>query len=325
MRLDHGLSAHGPDGGCLLPPGSASASAPTAAPDLLGVDIPCVTPRIEQDRRMDARRKAAQGVTARLEFKKGSLHNSHVCMEFVAGVGAVLSDEVFAELDGLTPDRVESWAERHGVNAPCIVEAFASYCSGGWAKYGRSDRDRVWDGPEIPTFWLEIVRWLNKLPLNSGFWRGVFTDLDDLTEEERRARRRSDPNFSRTRVDDPFLSPDAVGRCLPPIATDPARESLEEFEIRARLHWKGRAMLATHLGARESGQQTEWRNMRRDIGWLVRYQVKHETYDDIAAADGIGGAHGGGPETVKKAIDRVARMVGLKRPHGGAAKAARTR
>ena len=73
-------------------------------------------------------------MSARLEYTKVSLHASHVRSAFVDAVRESLAAKAFEELDTLSPDQVEDWATRQGVNAPCVVEAFTLFCLGGWTK-----------------------------------------------------------------------------------------------------------------------------------------------------------------------------------------------
>ena len=214
---------------------------------------------------------------------------------------AVLPEAVLAELDTLTVDAMPAWAARHGINAPCVIEAFSCFCSGGWKMYGRFTSES-WKSPRPPDEWLAFAGGLNQRPVDLSWVTGMYGDIADR------------PGL---KAKEPFRTSEALRRCLAPIATDPTAESLDEFVARARLHWMARGRLARSFGARPAGLETEWPNLARDIDWLIRYQVRRESHEAIADADGIE------PETVKKAIDRVARIIELKRPRGRAARAVR--
>jgi hypothetical protein len=67
-----------------------------------------------------------------------------------------------------------------------------------------------------------------------------------------------------------------------------------------------------------AGKETEWRNLARDISWLLRHQVNNETYEQIAGPQDRDDAID--PDTVKKAVDRLIRAIGIKRTRGPRAK-----
>ena len=242
----------------------------------------------------------------RFEHKKGSLHAAHVARAFVRAIRATLPQEAFAELDLLPmqPDSVENWADAHGINAPCVVQEFACFCAGGWTDYRHFEGDG-WQGPEIPQEWLQRVGSLNARPIDPWAWRGVYADEFLLTEV---GRGKVVPGV------DPDVVRKAFDRHLGPIATDPSRESWEDFQIRARFHWIARVQEAKSFGFRPAGRESEWPNLPRDIRWLVRHQVNKETLEDIAGPQDRDNAID--PDTVKKAIDRLSRVIGLKRKRG---------
>ena len=241
----------------------------------------------------------------RLEHEKGSLHASHVRGAFLRAVRANLPEEAFAQLDSMPmqPEMVEGWAASHGINAPCVVEAFLHFCEGGWSKYGHFESDS-WDGPKIPPEWSERVGDLNKRPIDPWAWRGVYAD-ESLLNKAWRGREVQGVR--------PDVVSEAFDRHLGPIATDPSRESWEDFQIRARFHWMARVQTAKTFGFRPAGKESEWRNLDRDIRWLFRHRVNKERFDEIA-----GSREGEYVEadSVKTAIDRLSRIIGLKRKRG---------
>ncbi len=241
----------------------------------------------------------------RLEHKKGSLHASHVRKAFLLAVRANLPEEVFAELDSMPkrPEMVEDWAASHGINAPCVVEEFLPFCEGGWSEFGHFDPSG-WTGPEIPLVWSQRVGELNKRPIDPRAWRGIYSDEFFLNKTW---RGRKVQGVCQDAVSEAF------DRHLGPIATDPSRESWEDFQIRARFHWMARVQMAETFGFRPAGKESEWPNLDRDIRWLFRRQVNKETFDEIAdsrAGEYVEAA------SVKTAIDRLSRIIGLKRKPG---------
>lgn len=252
----------------------------------------------------------------RLEHKRGSLHASHVRSAFVRALQTYLPSEAFAQLDTLPMERdvVEHWADAHGINAPCVVEAFAHYCQGGWSKQGHCESDS-WRGPHIPGDWLQAVGEFNKKPIDPPLWRGMYADELVLTEAWLgRAVAGIEPDQVTAMLD----------RYLGPIGADPARESWEDFQFRARSHWTARAVAAKKFGFRPAGNESEWRNLERDIKWLLQHQVSKQTLVEIAALeDQENDAFD--PDRVKKAIDRLSNMIGLKRKRGRRAGSSRKR
>ena len=239
----------------------------------------------------------------RLEHEKGSLHASHARQAFLRALRAHLPPETFAELDAIPnkPELVEAWADAHGINAPCVVEEFGCYCAGGWSKLGHLSGGG-WNSPTIPLEWRQAVGKFNQRPLDPWAWSGVYAD-DFLMQEASRGR--SVPGVA------PDVVEKAFDRHLGPIATDPSRESWEEFQARARSHWTARVRMAKTFGFRPAGKESEWPNLHRDLQWLIRHQVNRETFDEIAGFQTREDAVD--PEGVKKAVDRLCRTIGLKR------------
>src|SRR5947209_2389074 len=210
----------------------------------------------------------------RHEYRQGSLHASHVRSAFLRALRKHLPDAAFAELDAMPMERetIEGWAAAHGINAPCVVEEFAYFCDGGWSKYRHVETDS-WAGPEIPREWLQLVgEWNNRL-IDRWAWRDDHADEFLLAEA---GRNRLAPGIA------PDTITAALNRHLGPIATDPSRESWEDFQVRARHHWIARVHAAKKFGFRPAGKESEWRNLDRDIQWLLRHQVGREPYDKIA-------------------------------------------
>ena len=78
------------------------------------------------------------------------------------------------------------------------------------------------------------------------------------------------------------------------------------------------------FGFRPAGNESEWRNLERDIKWLLQHQVSKQTLVEIAALeDQENDAFD--PDRVKKAIDRLSNMIGLKRKRGRRAGSSRKR
>jgi hypothetical protein len=107
---------------------------------------------------------------------------------------------------------------------------------------------------------------------------------------------------------------EAIDRHLGPIATDPARESWQDFVLRARHHWIAREHEARSVGFKRAGKETEWKNLDRDIRWLLRHQVDRESPESIAGPSDVKDAVD--PDKVKKAIDRLCRYIGIRRKRG---------
>ena len=245
----------------------------------------------------------------RHEHKPGALHAAHVQDAFVRLLQNQLPREIFAELDSVPMERpsIEKWAALHGINAPCVVEAFAFYCNGGWTKHGACNLAGG-SGPHIPREWLVLVAQMNARPVDPRGLKGYYAD-DYVTTGAFRG------------VDVPGVPlqviEQACDRHLGPVAVDPSLESWDDFLERARSHWHARVREARKFGLRPAGKESEWRNLDRDLQWLFRYQVNLETVEQIAPKapeDAI--EPGDSIEGVKKAIDRVSRAVGLKRPKG---------
>jgi hypothetical protein len=256
-------------------------------------------------------------VTSRLEYKRHSLRDAYAQSEFLSVLHKAVPDSVKAELDLIKLDDVAAWATRHGINAPCVIESFSSYCEGGWTKYHQFESSGSWRGPEIPRSWLERIGEWDRRPVNRWWTKGVYADVFDWNQTERLALRKSDPDRWKRVSKDPFFTPAAEDRCYGPISGDPARESLDDFMARARLHWQARARVASRFGFKEAGSEGSWPNLKRDCEWLVRYQFGKETYQSIGGLTQV--------EAVKKATDRLARAIGLKRPRGRAAAVVRRR
>jgi len=180
----------------------------------------------------------------RLEFARGSLHASHVRDAFVRELRNSLPEQAFAELDALPMqvEAIERWAEGYGINASCVVSAFASFCDGGWTRY-RSMESEVFEGPQIPTEWRQSIDEWNARPIDPQAWRGF--EADEYVMHELRMGR-SLRGLSQDAVDA------AIDRHLGPIATDPARESWDDFLLRAQHHWTARRHLAEAAGFRPS-------------------------------------------------------------------------
>jgi hypothetical protein len=256
-------------------------------------------------------------VTSRLEFKRHSLHDAYAQAEFLKVLQRALPDSVKAELDPLRLDEVDGWATRHGINAPCVIDAFSSYCEGGWTKYFKYESGGSWRGPHIPREWLDLIGEWDRRPIDHWWTKGIYADVFDWNQTERLALKKADPGRWKRVSADPFFTPNAEDRCRGPVSSDPARESLDDFLARARLHWQARALEAKRRGFREAGGEGSWPNLRRDCEWLVKYQFNKEPYASIAGESQV--------EAVKKATDRLARAVGLKRPRGRAAAVVRGR
>jgi hypothetical protein len=245
----------------------------------------------------------------RLEHHKGSLHASNVQRAFLRALRAHLPEQAFAQLDAMPRDReeVERWAATHGINAPCVVDAFECFCAGGWSKHGHYQASG-WSGPAVPDEWRRMVADLNARTIDPWASRGVYADEKPVAEAGR----------GQVLGVDQGVIESALARHLGPVAADPDRESWEDFRQRARLHWLARVRLATSFGFTPAGKETEWRNLARDISWLLRHQVNNETYEQIAGPQDRDDAID--PDTVKKAVDRLIRAIGIKRTRGPRAK-----
>ena len=116
---------------------------------------------------------------------------------------------------------------------------------------------------------------------------------------------------------DARLSP-RTARVLAPIAANPIRESRDDFLKRAVNHWNARAdevddvLPASGQSVKAPASRPE---LRRHIDWLIRYQVKGESWAQVAT-DPIAVSH----DTVRVEVQRLARLLDLKlrpgRPRG---------
>ena len=128
---------------------------------------------------------SSQGIvegTMKLEAAKGASHAANAAAAFIHAVQQHLPREAFEELRGLSLNQVRQWAEKWGVDAPCILEIARDWCEGGWNEGETVD---AYCGPAIPREWFEQLNELNRLPVDAGW---LETGLENIMSDgERRA------------------------------------------------------------------------------------------------------------------------------------------
>lgn len=187
---------------------------------------------------------------------------------------------------GATSDRPEA-RELFGVS-----DAAAAYVAGVRQLAGRYGLPRL----RAPEGWL----WA---PLTVGEWLVHSWCSERATEAVH--GRRVDAEW--------FPCGYGIGLAFPDVpagAFDPRRELYGE--ARNRLGWRHRDALEATAGAGEAAGYVFMDNapeLRRDLGWLFRHVAHGEAFDAIAAADLPSDPDGTGPETVRRAVRRMARRV----------------
>ena len=112
-------------------------------------------------------------------------------------------------------------------------------------------------------------------------------------------------------------------RVLAPVGADPMRESLTQFQRRAKNHWDARAVdvdtIAHQLGLTFKAAYTRAAQSQH-IRWLVRYQVHRESYEAIGTQPRHKDDVHASPHTVRLEVRRLAAQLELTlrsgRPRG---------
>ena len=263
------------------------------------------------------------------ETERGRIHAQAARSLFVRAVYSALAADAKAELSALSDDRdsLQGWAKRWDINAPCVIDAALVWRSGHEALW--------WDSlPVSPSLdphpWLVRRLELDTQPAQVGPYVDPRPVISPEAEKDERARLAEQVAQLQQRVDRlvpihahalemrlffldnelPTLRLAANEReraaTLAPLAFDPAAsESVGEFVRRARRHADARRAEAESFGLRYDVREAP--ELKRDVAWLVRFQVRGESYGKIAAST----SGTSSDQVVIKAVKRVAQLVGL--------------
>jgi hypothetical protein len=208
---------------------------------------------------------------------------------FVNELDSVLPAAAFKELKRSQVSKVEGWAKKWRVHAPCVLDAareFLEYVQD--RSHSRTDW-RMFTGfgiryyGVVPRVALRTLRELDARPFNSA----CLGDPDAATEDD----------------------------ALAPMSACPFSESFAQFIDRAERHWKARVAHFKELGI---ARVTLRDNLERDVRWCVLFQVCNRHPAQIArdydqAVE---------PTAVYQAIRRIADLIQLNLrsigPRGGA-------
>jgi hypothetical protein len=229
---------------------------------------------------------------------------------FVCVVQDELPENAFSELNSVSREGVPTWATKWRVHAPCVLELGYEICNGNWEP---GLRVSTYHGPHVPREWSQRLYELNAVPIESIEIHDV---LSVMTEGERRAelgrllaRGRQNSLAEQQRIwtlrhEVPALQRQVHDAALPAIGANPLRESFDDFQKRTRVHWDARVREAEQRGYARVGAKSE---LHRDFEWLIRYQLRGESYEKIAV-----GPPAHTTDAVRMAIGRLAQLLRLQ-------------
>lgn len=218
---------------------------------------------------------------------------------FLKTASCELPSEAFQELFDPRHSDVAAWAKRWRVDAPCMLtyatellvtverretgENLSARIVGGKLRFssGADGRPRRWA--------LEVAR-LDRLP-PSYLRQGLSDRVTDSFVSEYRKTELSDDEDA-----------------LAPVSADPAIESKERFLQRAEEHFAARANRMKRICAWEGPVRLP-PSLLQHTEWLVRFQLRNETFLEIAA--GVRWRTDDPKKVVEVAVRRLAALIEL--------------
>lgn len=257
--------------------------------------------------------------STRYEADRGSLHRAHLESLFLEILQQRLPSKVIAELDSepMTREAVRRWASSHGINVPCVVEAYLWCCAGGWSQ-SPDLHIKSWTGPERTRRWDFLVLTGDQRPPQ----RVTNLEADELVfrwaVQQPPVEKASPASYwaakgfpcQNTTSLVPRIALEAIARRRAPVACDPMRETREDFMRRAGEHWDARELDAKYLELTTAKDISEWRNRVRDLNWLIDTTLDHKSAEEIATGCGVR------PDAVQKAAKRMGKVLGFPRIRG---------
>jgi hypothetical protein len=254
----------------------------------------------------------------KLEATKGSTRSARARQAFVRAVQQHLPHAAFDELERFNESRdpdsddLVGWASRWHVHAPCVLEAAPGWCLG-----FRTDSEAI---PRPPDAWIDYLKNIRSLAVSTSEYVEVQSvisleqeqsDRQRLAADRIRAQREGNPTSEpneRMIEDDLRRVREAATKqmfehALRPIAADPLIESFADFQRRTHAHWEAMVKEAKRLGCVNEIRERD--ELTRDVDFVIRFQIKEQTYRTIATELGIT------EDAVRKAIVQFAKLITL--------------